>query len=162
KGLAAMYGRLGWKPERARTITEMAARFPDDVEALRMLLSLYDEQGRIADADKLAARIRQLDPDAGGDFDRPLGRRDYKAATKELERLSASRRDRKDIALRIADLLTRAGHSAEPLEKLERALTKNPSDAAARLALADARFARGDKGALRKALVDAIQTGSET
>src|SRR5206468_8474126 len=44
----------------------------------------------------------------------------------------------------------------------ERALAKNPNDAAARLALADARLAGGDRGALRKALVDAIQSGAET
>jgi tetratricopeptide (TPR) repeat protein len=161
KGLAQMYGRIGWKPEQARAIKDAAARFPDDVEALGALLKLYDEQGYVAEADKVAARIHELDPESELDFERALERRDYKAAIKELERVAARRKDRKDIALRIADLLTRAGSSDETLDKLERALALKPTDAVARLALADARFARGDRAALHKALVDAIQTGSD-
>ncbi len=162
KGLAQMYGRIGWKPEQSRAIKDAAARFPDDVEALGALLKLYDEQGYVAEADKVAARIRDLDPESELDFERALERRDYKGAIKELERLGSRRKDRKDIALRIADLLTRAGSSDETLDKLERALALKPTDASARLAIADARYARGDRGALHRSLVDAIQTGSDT
>src|SRR5262249_13982519 len=139
-----------------------AARFPDDADALRALLGLDDDQGKLDEADRIAARIRKLDPDAEVDFERALARRDYKAAVKELDRLGKLRKDRKDVAVRIADLLTHAGASGESMEKLERVLAKNPNDAAARLALADARLAGGDRGALRKALVDAIQSGAET
>jgi tetratricopeptide (TPR) repeat protein len=162
KGLGAMYARIGWKAEHARAVKEAAARFPQDPEALGALHQLYDAQGRVAEADQVAAQIRKLDPSSEVDFERAIERRDYAAAIKELKRLGELRKDRKDIALRIADLLTRAGKTAESMEKLELAVSRSPTDADARLALADARFAGGDKGALRKALVDAIQTGSDT
>jgi tetratricopeptide (TPR) repeat protein len=162
KGLGAMYAKLGWKAEHSRSVQEAAARFPDDREALAALLRLYDEQGRLDDADAVAARIRKIDPDSEVDFERAVERRDWGAAVRELERLGKRRKDRKDIAARVADLLTRAGRSQKERELLELALRKNPADAAARLALADSRFAGGEKDALRKALVEAIQTGSET
>ena len=162
KGLAAVYGRMGWRPEHARAVKETAARFPDDIDALQALLQLHEEQGNIAEADKVADRIRKLDPSSEIDIDRALARRDYRAAIQELRKLAARRVDRRDIALRIADLLTRAGAAGEaPIQKLEEALKKKPDDAGTRLALADARFAAGSKGALRQALVDAIQTGSD-
>ncbi|WP_437810199.1 hypothetical protein [Sorangium sp. So ce1078] len=162
KTLAAMYSRLGWRVEQVRTVKEAAARFPDDVEVLGALLRIHDADGHVAQADALAARIRGLDPDAEIELERAIDRRDYAAAIKELERLGSARRDRKDIAVRIADLLTRAGKRAESFEQLERALAKSPDDADARLALADARFARGERDALQKALVEAIRTGADT
>lgn len=161
KGLSTVYARMGWRAEHARAVKETAARFPEDIEVLQALLHLYDEQGLIAEADKVADRIRKLDPASEIDFDRAIERRDYAAAIRELKRLGARRADRRDIAFRIADLLTRAGASEESIEKLEQAVKNKPADASARLALADARFARGDKGALKRALVDAIQTGSD-
>ncbi|HEY4116419.1 MAG TPA: DUF3857 domain-containing protein, partial [Byssovorax sp.] len=57
---------------------------------------------------------------------------------------------------------TRAGNSKESLEKLEAAAKKSPEDAAARLAIADLKLARGDKSALSNALVEAIQRGDPT
>ncbi|WP_437607076.1 hypothetical protein WMF20_40280 [Sorangium sp. So ce834] len=162
KTLAAMYSRLGWRVEQVRTVKEAAARFPDDVEVLGALLRIHDADGHVAQADELAARIRGLDPDAEIELERAIDRRDYAAAIQELQRLGAVRRDRKDIALRIADLLTRAGKRAESFEQLERALARSPDDADARLALADARFARGERDALQKALIEAIRTGSDT
>ncbi|AGP40502.1 hypothetical protein [Sorangium cellulosum] len=162
KTLAAMYSRLGWRVEQVRTVKEAAARFPDDVEVLGALLRIHDADGHVAQADELAARIRGLDPDAEIELERAIDRRDYAAAIQELKRLGAVRRDRKDIALRIADLLTRAGKRAESFEQLERALARSPDDADARLALADARFARGERDALQRALIEAIRTGSDT
>ena len=44
----------------------------------------------------------------------------------------------------------------------ERTVRTNPDDAAARLNLADARFAAGDRQALRKALTDAIVAGASS
>jgi predicted Zn-dependent protease len=162
KGLATVYGRMGWRAEHARAVKDTAARFPDDEGALTALLQLLEEQGNIAEADKVAERLRKLDPTSEIDFNRALARRDYRAAILELRKIAARRADRKDIALRIADLLTRAGAAGEaPIQKLEEALKKKPEDASTRLSLADARFAAGDKGALRQALVDAIQTGSD-
>ncbi|WP_437620727.1 hypothetical protein [Sorangium sp. So ce1151] len=162
KTLAGMYSRLGWRVEQVRAVKEAAARFPDDVEVLGALLRIQDSDGHVAEADALAARIRALEPDAEIELERAIDRRDYAAAIKELTRIGSARRDRKDIALRIADLLTRAGKRTESLEQLERALAKSPDDADARLALADARFARGERDALQKALVEAIRTGADT
>jgi tetratricopeptide (TPR) repeat protein len=162
RGLAAIYGRIGWKVEHHKMVKLAAERFPDDVEALHDLLRLHDEEGRRDEADQVAARIKKLDPDAEIDFERAIARRDFKAAIKELERLGSARKERRDIAARIADLLTRAGASRESMEKLEAAVQKKPLDAEARVALADARFARGDRGALERALVDAISRGADT
>jgi tetratricopeptide (TPR) repeat protein len=162
KGLGTIYGRIGWKVEQEKAVKEAAARFPDDIETLGALLHLDDEQGKVAEADQLAVRIRALDPDSEVDFERALSRRDFKAAIKELERLGRVRKDRRDIAARIADMLTRAALSRESMQKLEAAVSKKPEDGQARLSLADARFAGGDKGALEKALVDSIQAGADT
>ncbi len=162
KGLSLIYGRIGWRVERDRAVKDTAARFPDDSQALSALLRLYDEEGLVDEADKVAARIRTLDPDAEVDFERAVSRRDFRAAIKELERLRAVRKDRRDIAARIADMLTRAGLTRESMKKLEAAVQKSPADAQARLALADARFAGGDRGSLREALVSAIQSGADT
>lgn len=162
KGLSVIYGRIGWKVERDKAIKDTAARFPDDAEALGSLLRLHDEEGRVDEADKVAARIRKLDPDAEVDFERAVSRRDFRAAIKELERLRSVRKDRRDIAARIADMLTRAGLTRESIKKLEAAVQRKPDDAQARMALADARFAGGDRGSLREALVSAIQSGADT
>ena len=162
KALAGIYARLGWEVEQQRTVREAAKRFPDDLEVLRALLRMHEDEGELAQADAIAAHIKKLDPDAELDLERALKRRDWGAAIAELKRLGDLRKDRKDIALRIADLLTRAGRKAESLEQLERAVAKEPSDGGARLALADARFARGERDALQKALVEAIRTGADS
>ena len=43
---------------------EAARRFPDDVEALEALMHLYDQEGRVREADALATRIQKLDVDS--------------------------------------------------------------------------------------------------
>jgi tetratricopeptide (TPR) repeat protein len=162
KGLAAIYARIGWRAEHRRTVRLAAERFPDDGEVLREVLRIDDEEGDVADADKVLARIKKLDPESEVDLERAVERRDFAAARKELERLGQLRKDRRDIAARIAELLTRAGASQESMAKLEAAVLDKPQDAGARLSLADARFARGDKRALGRALVDAIHAGADT
>ncbi len=162
KALGQLYARLGWNVEHARTVRETAARFPDDVEALRALINLHDGRGDVAEADKVSAHILELDPDAEIAFERALERRDFGAAIRELETIGRTRKDRRDIAGRISYLLTRAGAQTESLEGLERAVRKAPGNSSARLALADARMARGDRGALRASLIEAIQTGADT
>ena len=162
RGLAAIYARIGWKPEHHNAVKLAAERFPDDVDALHDRLRLHDEDGETEGADRLAARIHKLDPEAEVDFERAVERRDFRAAIRELGRLGKLRKDRRDIAVRITDLLTRAGASQESLAKLEAALQKKPLDPEARLSLADARLARGDRSALGRALVDAIHAGAET
>lgn len=158
--LARVYGRLGWRGERMRALAELAARFPDDVGALRMYLDAIDEDGAVEDADKVAARIKKLDPDSEVDLDRAVARHDWKGAIAELQRLAKRRPERKEIATRIADVLARSGDPRASAEQLEKALAKHPLDAAARFKVADRAYAAGDVSALRRALAEALQIGA--
>jgi tetratricopeptide (TPR) repeat protein len=161
KRLANMYAQLGWSVEHGRTVERAAQAFPEDTEILKALLELYEQRGRLKEADEVAARIRNIDPTEEVEFRRAMQRRDYQAAIAELKRIAKLRKDRRDVAIRIADMLSRAGHKSESLDKLKLALEANPTDAQARLALADARFAAGSRGALTDALAEAIRTGSD-
>ncbi len=160
EGLARLYGRLSWRAERMGALADLSKRFPDDVGALRIYLSALDEDGPVSEADRVAKRIKQLDPEAEVDLDRALERRDWKTAIAELERLQKRRPDRKEIAGRIADVLARAGDPSAAAAQLEKALSKNPEDASARFRLADHAFAKGDTDALRHALAGALQAGA--
>lgn len=159
--LARVYDQLGWQPERLRTLEKAAEQFSEDTDVLLALLEAYEQSGQPEAADRLAARVSAIDPTQEVALRRALARRDYDAAIAELRRLAKIRRDREMIAVRIEDLLVRAGRSKESLEALEMALANDPDDPQARLAVADARFAAGDDDALTDALVDAIQTGAE-
>ena len=159
--LARVYGRLGWRAERMRTIAELAQRFPDDPAVLRMHLGALEEDGALKDADTVAARVKRLDPDAEVDLDRALARHDWKAALAELQRLSRRRPERKELATRIAGVLARAGDPSAAAAQLDKALAKNPDDATARLRLADRAYAKGDLGALRHALADTLLAGGK-
>lgn len=159
--LARVYGRLGWRAERLKLLADLAARFPEDESALRLYLGALEEDGSAADADKVAARIKKLDPDAEVDLDRALARHDWKAAIAELRRLEKRRPDRKELAGRIADVLLRSGDPSAAAKQLEKALDKNPLDTNVRFRLADMEYARGDGDALRKALADALRAGAK-
>ncbi len=158
--LALLYGRLGWHGDRMRALADLAQRFPDDVAALHAYLEALDEEGPAVEADKVAARIKKLDPDAEVDLDRALSRHDYKAAIAELNRLKQRRPDRTEMTTRIADVLARSGDSSAAADALEKALAKHPRDAHARFRLADLAYAKGDRGALRRALAAAVQAGA--
>jgi tetratricopeptide (TPR) repeat protein len=160
--LARVYTRLGWRGERMQSLADLAKRFPDDVNALRFYLEALEEDGPTSEADKIAARVKKLDPDSEVDLDRALERHDWKAALAELERLGKRRPDRKEIASRIADVLERSGDPTAAATQLNRALTKNPEDSTARFRLADRAFASGDTAALRRALADGLQAGAKT
>jgi tetratricopeptide (TPR) repeat protein len=159
--LARLYGRLGWRAERMRTARALAERFPDDRSALGLYLSALEDDGSLAEADRIAARIKVLDPDSEIDLDRALARHDWPKAIAELKRLGARRPDRKELAARIADVLMRSGDTRKAVTLLEEAVAKNPGDAALRLRLADLAYARGDTSALRTALAAALQAGSK-
>jgi tetratricopeptide (TPR) repeat protein len=161
ENLARVYGRLGWRAERMRTIKDIAQRFPDDRDALGLYLSALEDDGSLAEADKVATRIKKLDPDAEIDLDRALARRDWTAAIAELRRLGKRRPDRKEIAGRIADVLMRSGDPSAAAEQLQKALVKNPADSSARFRLADLAYAKGDTTALRRALAEALQAGAK-
>lgn len=160
--LGALYGRAGWKAERADAVLSMAKRFPDDRGALEAVIAVHEEAGRLAEADVAAKRLLELYPDSTIELDRALARRDYDKAIAELKRIGERRPDRKDIGDRIADLLVRKGDRQISLAALEKALTRNPRDTAARLQIADAKYAGGEKTALRTALATAIQQGVPT
>jgi tetratricopeptide (TPR) repeat protein len=160
--LAQIYGRLGWRGEQIRSLEGLAKQFPDDVPVLRAYLDVLDDIGDAADADAVARRIAKLDLDSEVELDRALGRHDYKAALTELERLKKRRPDRTEIVSRIADVLARSGAPAAAAEQLEKDLAKHPLDAQARFRLADQSCARGDEGALRRALAAALQAGANT
>ncbi len=157
--LVGLYGRLGWRAERTQAAASLAAKFPDDAGALETAIPALEEAGRLKEADALAAHLRQSQPDSEIELDRAVARHDYAAAVAELKRLGQRRPERKDTADRVAALLLRAGDKVDTLALLERALRLNPRDQGARLQLADARFARGDRGALRSALATAIERG---
>jgi len=155
--LAQLYGRLGWRAEQTQALKSLVERFPDDVEALRSYLEILDEDGPTVEADAISARIRQVDPDAEIDLARALARHDYEAALAELQRLKVRRPDRKELAGRVADVLARSGHVAAATQALQEALAKQPLDSQARFRLADRAYAKGDTGALRRALAAALE-----
>ncbi len=159
--LARLYGQLEWRGERMRALADLAQRFPDDVKALTLYLEALDEDGSAVEADRVAARVRKLDPDSEVDLGRALARHDWKGAVAELQRLGKRRPDRKEITTRIAAVLERAGEDESAVKELTGALAKNPLDADARFSLADRAYAKGDTSALRKALADALQAGAE-
>ena len=159
--LARVYGRLGWRAERMRTLADLAQRFPEDANVLRMHLGALEEDGSLAEADAVATRVKKLDPDAEVDLDRALSRHDWKGALAELSRLSKRRPDRKELTVRVAAVLARSGDPTAAAAQLDKALAKNPEDSSARLRLADRAYARGDLGALRRALADALQAGGK-
>ncbi|HTQ03963.1 MAG TPA: hypothetical protein VMI54_08900 [Polyangiaceae bacterium] len=160
--LADLYHQLGWTAEFAAAARQLEHRFPDDPDALEQAVTVHDQEGEPAQADALVARILKLDPDNEIALGRALERADYKAALAELERLAKRRPDRKDIAERIHDVMVRAGNEAETWKKLEAAIAKDPREDEPRLALADARYAEGDRQALIKAVVESVQHGAPT
>ena len=164
--LATIEAQLGWTVEHARTVEGLARRFPEDVPTLEALVAVAERQGKLDETDKLSRRIAELDPANELEFRRALSRGDFDGAIAELRRIEALHGDRRELPLRIAELLARAGKSdgggVGLVRKLELALDRAPENAAARLALADARHAGGDRHALEDALVDAIRTGADT
>ncbi|MDP9151133.1 MAG: hypothetical protein M3O36_14485 [Myxococcota bacterium] len=158
--LARLYGRLGWRAEEMRALGDLVGRFPDDVSALHAYLDVLDEHGSSREADQVAARIKKLEPDTEAVINRALSRHDYETAASELVNLQKRRPDRKDIALRLADVLARSGDSTAASKELAKALVKQPLDGQARFRLADSAYAKGDEGALRRALAAALQAGA--
>jgi len=158
---AQLYGELGWRAERMHAVTELAQRFPEDVAALRLYLEELDDLGSVVLADAVALRVGKLDPDSEIALDRALARHDGTGAVTELRRLAKRRPERKDIAVRVADVLARSGDPKAATLELQKALAKNPQDATARFRLADAAYARGDVAALRTALAEALQVGAK-
>jgi tetratricopeptide (TPR) repeat protein len=160
--LVDLYRQLGWGAEYAGAAKLLEQRFPEDPDALEQAVSVHDDQGEPALADALVLRILKLDPDNEIALARALERSDYKAALAELDRLAKRRPDRKDIAARIHDVMVRQGNDDETWKKLEAAIKKAPRQDEPRLALADARYALGDRMALVQAIIESVQAGAPT
>ena len=159
--LARVYEELGWGPELERVVKRLVAQYPDSPDAITLGIDLAASEGDTAQVDRLLAKLVEIQPDSEVPLARALNRRDYDAAILELKRLAARRPERKDIAERIAEVMVRAGDADKAWEQLQKAVEREPRDVHARLALADARLARGDKGALARALVEAVQAGAD-
>jgi tetratricopeptide (TPR) repeat protein len=158
--LAQVYAQLGWRTERLHALMDLTERFPDDVPALLAYLDALDNDGPPSESDRVAARVKRLDPTAEVDLDRALGRHDYGAAIHELERLAKRSPKDRQLTARLAEVLARSGDAAAAAREIETALAKQPLNADARFRLADRRFASGDSGALRRALATALQVGA--
>lgn len=159
--LAELYEELGWGPEYDAAVLSLLAHFPEDEDALRLGIEYHEEAGNFKKVDELLERIVQAHPDSELRLTRALNRRDYKAALAELKRLLARRPGRKDIEGRIEELLIASGDQERTLEQLKNALDREPRDAHARLALADAYLAKGNDRALTTALVESISAGAD-
>lgn len=159
--LAELYEQLGWGPEYEQAVRTLMARFPDDEGAIKLAIDYYESDGQVKKVDELLARLLEINPDSELLVTRALNRKDYDTALSELKRLQARRPGRKDIEERVDHLLVRSGNKQRTMEQLQNAIEREPRDAHARLALADAELASGRTDALSRALVESISAGAD-
>ncbi len=159
--LAELYDDLGWGPEYDQAVLTLLERFPMEEGAIKLGIDFYEERGNFNQVDRLLDRLLEVNPDSELLVTRALNRKDYAAALSELKRLKARRPSRKDIDERIEHLDIRSGNSRRTMSQLKKAIERQPRDAHARLALADAQLADGKDGALLTALVEAISAGAD-
>ncbi len=159
--LAELYEDLGWGPERDAAVLTALSRFPQEEGAIKLGIDYFEERGNFEKVDELLARLLKVNPDSELMVTRALNRKDYPAALKELKRLKARRPSRKDIDGRIEHIQIRAGSRRRTTEQLENAIEREPRDAHARLALADAQLAAGNDRALTRALIESISAGAD-
>ena len=158
--LAQLYRKLGWGPEQMGALARLERQFPDDPSALEAALALHDSRGEWEISRHLVEKIMHLDADREVRLSRALDREDFAGALQELNRLSKQRPDRRAIAERISDVMIRMGNTQALWEKLRSTLHKNPKNPEARLSLADANLASGQKSALWHAIVEGVQKGA--
>jgi tetratricopeptide (TPR) repeat protein len=159
--LGIVLGRLDWRPEQRAVVLQMAERFADP-EALEAAATFLDQRGEPERAE--AAARRALSLDAGNDVQlaRALRRRDYPAALAELDRLQRQLPYRRaELERKRLEVLLAAGDPSVEERLLEATIEAAPENGNARLALADARFARGDADALQRSLAEATLAGAD-
>lgn len=159
--LAQLYENLDWGPELEKTVEDIVQRFPNDEDAITLGIDHFEIKGNTKKVDALLEHLIHLNPDSEVLVARALNQQNYEAALEELERLQKRRTSRKDIAPRIENLLISAGDKQRTFEQLQKAVLRTPEDVHARLALADAKLARGDMNPLPSALVAAVQAGAD-
>jgi tetratricopeptide (TPR) repeat protein len=160
--LSKVYNELGWMPQYKAAVKLRAERFPEHVEGLEEAATVYEEEGDRERAERLYAAAAALQPDSESAANRAVERRDYTKALAELSRLHARRPERKDIEQRILELRAKAEVRPDPLPLLRKAVDESPKDGQTHLQLADALYAAGDREALSKGLVNAIELGADT
>jgi tetratricopeptide (TPR) repeat protein len=159
--LGIVLGRLGWQPEQRQVVLEMAERFHDP-GALEAAASVYDLRGDEDRARAAVAAIEKLDASNDIALERAMRRRDYPAALEELGRLERQLPFRRaELERRRRQIQLAAGDPSVQLPLLEAAVEAAPESGAARLALADARYAKGDAEALERGLAEATLAGSD-
>ena len=144
-----------------RALADLAARFPDDLNALRMTSRRSTTRGRSPRPTRSRRAIKKLDPDAEVDLDRALARHDWKGAIAELQRSrSVGPTARRSPAA--SPRCSRArGTRARRSQQLAKALAKDPKDEAARFRLADARSPRATRGRCASRSADALAAGAK-
>jgi cellulose synthase operon protein C len=160
--LAQLYRKLGWGPQHMHSLQRLEQRFPDDPSALEAALTLHDGRGEWEISRRLVDKIVRLDADREIRLSRALDREDYATALAELARLGKQRPDRRLIAERISDVMIRMGNTRALWDKLRSILHKNPKNPEARLSLADANLASGQRNALWHAIIEGVQSGAPT
>ncbi len=158
--LAQLYTKLGWRGERTRALADLTARFPDDVAALHAYLEALDANGPASEADKVAGRIKRLDPDAEGG----ARARDRAARLQGRDR-GARAPGEAPSGSQGAGRAHRRGTRAirRPAQGHRGARPGSPRSTRStrrRFRLADREYAAGDRAALRHALAAALQAGA--
>lgn len=159
--VAELYGNLEWGPEHQAKVRDLLKRFPNNEDALKLGVDLYEQEGDFKKVDALLEKLRHLNPDSELFVARALNQQNYQDALKELRKLETRRPSRKDIVPRIEKILVQAGDKEETFEKLKEAIHREPKDVHARLDLADAKLASGEKNPLPQALVGAVEAGAD-
>jgi hypothetical protein len=159
--LGIVFGRLGWQPEQRRVVLVLAERF-EDPSALEAAASVYEARGDGVRADQSAAAASALDARSDIALSRALRQRDYAAALGELARLERRAPFRKsELERKRREILVAAGDPSVQEDLLAAAVDAAPENGAARLALADARWAKGDPDALTRGLAEATLAGAD-
>lgn len=155
---ATAYTRRGELDAAERMLLESLARDPDLLPARRKLAAIYRETGREAEAAEL---------DAGAEVDELLARAHEllgagdAAAAEELYRevLALAPPDPSRVWTRLGQCAELAGDTGLAIERYRRAIAERPGNLGARVRLAEALLARGDRAGAR-AQVDALLAAS--
>lgn len=158
--LSRVYGQLDWNVEHVRTAKDLVRRFPDDLGALHVGVEVFTVEGDTAKVDDLLARIARLDPDSEVTLLRAQARQDYATALSELGRIAKIHGTSDELEDRIAELKIQAGSLEEAEKRVRKAVVARPTNARARLELADLELAAGQADALHRGLAGSVEAGA--
>ena len=161
--LARVYGRLGWRAERMRTVKDLAQRFPDDRDALALYLTVA-RGGRRARRGRQGRRAHQEARSRRGG--RSRSRASHVATGRRRSPSSVASRSAGPIArrspARIADVLVRVRRSERRRRAAREGAREEPRRRRRRASASPiTRTRRATRCALRRALAEALQAGSK-